>query len=65
LGKKQRHFDRVAEFKDRFRALPTHTLQSRLDTGILVKEAAIAIRELLEERKQGSQGPDSGGRHPA
>jgi hypothetical protein len=52
VGKRQRHFDRIAEFKERFRALPTTTLQRRLNAGMLVKEAAIALRELLKEREQ-------------
>jgi hypothetical protein len=54
VGKRRRHFERIAEFKERFRLLPTETIRRRLNTGMLQKEAAIALRELLEERKQES-----------
>src|SRR5204862_7541788 len=39
------------EFKERFRSLPTEAICRRLNTGMLQKEAAIALRELLEERE--------------
>jgi hypothetical protein len=51
VGKRQRHFELVAEFKEQFRSLPTKAIHQRLDTGMLQKEAAIALRELLEERE--------------
>ena len=54
LSKRERHFERVAEFKDRFRPLPTETIRRRLNIGILQTEAAIALRELLEERDPGA-----------
>lgn len=50
MGKRKWHFERIAEFKERFRDLSTEQIQQRLNTGMLQKEAAIALRELLEER---------------
>jgi hypothetical protein len=55
MGKRDHHFAKVAEYKDRFRRLSTETLHTRLRDfeGGLYKEAAIAIRELLDERERG------------
>ena len=50
MSKRERDFAEIATYKARFQALPTETLQARLATGSLFKAAAIAIRELLEER---------------
>jgi len=55
VGKRDRSFERVSEFKERFRSLPTDVIRARLDTGMLQKEAAIALRELLEERESGTE----------
>ena len=44
------HFERIAEFKQRFRNLPTASLIERMTGGGLYKEAAIALRELIKER---------------
>ena len=52
MSKRQQYFERIAEFKQRFENLPTDILKERITTGSLQKEAAIAIRELLEERKE-------------
>lgn len=38
------------EFKQRFEKLSTGDIRYRLSIGFLVKEAAIAYREILEER---------------
>jgi hypothetical protein len=50
MNKRQQYFERIAEFKHRFVNLPTEQLKKRITTGSLYKEAAIAIREILEER---------------
>jgi hypothetical protein len=50
MSKRVRRFDRIAEFKQRLGNLPTARLRERLNFGFLQKEAAIAIRELLEDR---------------
>ena len=55
MGKRERHFERIAEFKDRFRPLSTETIRRRLNVGMLQKEAAVALRELLEERESGAR----------
>ncbi len=52
MGKRMWHFERVAEFKQRFRGIPSQTLRDRLNGGMLEKEAAIALRELLDERER-------------
>lgn len=54
MPKRERHFDRVAEFKQRFSTLSTDELRSRLNFGALAKEAAIALRELLQAREIGA-----------
>jgi DNA-binding transcriptional regulator GbsR (MarR family) len=51
MAKQDQYFAKVNEFKERFRKLPTERLKAKLNTGYpLVKEAAVAVRELLEER---------------
>ena len=50
MGKREHYFAAIAEYKARFASLPTEKLQARLASGVLYKEAAIAIREILEER---------------
>ena len=55
VTKRNHHFQRIAEFKERFMNLPTATLVERANSGVLQKEAAIAIRELLEERRNSSE----------
>jgi hypothetical protein len=54
LPKRERHFDKVTEFKKRFSTLSTDKLRSRLNFGALAKEAAIALRELLRAREIGA-----------
>jgi hypothetical protein len=59
MGKRDHHFAKVAEYKERFRHLPTETIRDRLRDfgGGLYKEAAIALREVLEEReREGADG---------
>ena len=51
MGKREKHFEKVAEYKARFENLPTEKLRERLSFGKLIKEAAIAYRELIEERE--------------
>jgi hypothetical protein len=56
MGKREHYFQKIAEYKERFRKLPTEKIQHRLlaSGGCLYKEAAIALREFLEERSQES-----------
>jgi hypothetical protein len=49
------HFERIAEFKERFGGLPTATLIERMTSGALYKEAAIALRELIKERSDSAE----------
>jgi hypothetical protein len=53
-SKRRRYFDKVAEYKERFRRESSARLRRRLNTGSLYKEAAIAMREVLEERGEKS-----------
>ncbi|HXT14642.1 MAG TPA: hypothetical protein VN706_03385 [Gemmatimonadaceae bacterium] len=51
MSKRDHFLDHVADFKRRFNGTPTGKLLERMSTGVLQKEAAIAIRQLLEERR--------------
>ena len=51
MGKREKHFEKVAEYKARFEKLFTEKIREMLSHGKLIKEAAIAYRELLEERE--------------
>lgn len=51
MSKRDRYFEKVNEFKERFRHLTAAQLEQKLAFGALVKEAAVAARELLEERQ--------------
>ena len=55
MGKRERHFERVARYREQFRRLSTEVIRYRLINfgTALHKEAAIALRELLEEREGG------------
>ena len=50
MNKRQRNFQKILEYKQRFQKLPSETIRYRLGIGSLVKEAEIAYREILEER---------------
>jgi predicted DNA-binding protein len=52
MSKQDQYFRKIAEYKERLRNLSTETLKGRLGSSFLYKEAAIAIRELIEEREQ-------------
>lgn len=52
MNKQERYFQKIAEYKERFRHFSTEKIRHRLLNGYLYKEAAIALRELLEEREQ-------------
>jgi hypothetical protein len=52
MKKQERYFQKIAEYKKRFRHFSTEKIKSRLLNDYLYKEAAIALRELLEERQQ-------------
>ena len=49
MKKQQRHFSKVAEYRERFENLPTEKI-IRLYSHTMIKEAAIAYREILQER---------------
>jgi hypothetical protein len=52
-SKRAQYFGRVKKYKGRFTDLPSEVLRSRLERGSLYKEAAVASREILEERSKG------------
>ena len=52
MNKHARNFERIKEYSDRFRSTPTEKLVERYRFGSLIKEAQIAIREVLEERNE-------------
>jgi hypothetical protein len=49
MKKQQRHFSKVEEYRERFEKLPTEKIIG-LFSDTLIKEAAIAYRESLQER---------------
>ena len=51
MGKREKYFEKVAEYKSRFEKLPTEKIREMLSHRKLIKEAAIAYRELIEERE--------------
>jgi len=53
MSKQKQYFQKITDYKERFREMTTEELRQRLQShGIsLYKEAAIALRELLEERE--------------
>ena len=64
MGKHERHYQKVAEYKERFRHLSTELIRYRLNhfREAMYKEAAIALRELLEERERESASPGPDGK---
>jgi hypothetical protein len=50
MDKRERHFERIRESKERLGKHPNEWLLERFRFGSLTKEGAIAIRELLVER---------------
>ena len=54
MGKRERHFQKISELKEKYEHLSTDAIRYRLNVfgTTLVKEAAIALRRLLEEREQ-------------
>ena len=59
MGKREKYFEKVAEFKARFAELTNDQLERKLAVGSLVKEASVAVRELLRERAEQQQGSES------
>jgi hypothetical protein len=51
MNKQAQYFAKVAEYKERFRQLPTAVLRARLAGGSLYKEAQVALREVIAERE--------------
>ena len=58
MQKRQHHFAKVQEYKERFSKEPSERLTARLRDFRLIKEAAIAIREVLAERGVKDGTPD-------
>jgi hypothetical protein len=50
MQKRNRHFKKVQEYKERFAKLPTEQIVRTLRDDRLTKDAAIAYREILKER---------------
>lgn len=50
MNKREKHFLKIEEFKERFRKLPTEKIIYRIQNASLTKEGAIAYREVLAER---------------
>ncbi len=52
MSKRDRHFQRIEEYKERFRSLSTEKIKYRLTDfeTALYPEARIALRQLLKER---------------
>lgn len=51
MGKRDKYFEKISEYKARFEKLPTEKIREMLSHGKLIKEAAIAYREILDERE--------------
>ena len=49
-SKKDRHFERVERYKERYRQWDSEKLRTLATKGPLIKEAAIALQEVLQER---------------
>ena len=52
MSKRAADLERIREYKERFRSMSLDHLQRRLATGALYKEAAVAIRQLIEEKQK-------------
>ena len=50
MNKRERYFQKILEFKRRFRELSSDIIRDRLLYGSLTKEAQIAYQKVLEER---------------
>ena len=50
MNKRERYFQKILEFKRRFRELSSDIIRDRLLYGSLTKEAQIAYQEVVEER---------------
>ena len=50
--KTQKYFQKVQEYKDRFQNMTVEKLRQKERTGYLIKEAAVAIRKLIEEKQK-------------
>jgi len=55
MGKREKHFEKVAEYKARFQSSSTEEIRRRLSFGSLIKEARIALREIFQERESEGQ----------
>lgn len=51
MEKRKKHFEKIEKVKERLKNVPTETLRLRLSGGYLLKEGAIAVREVITERE--------------
>lgn len=52
MNKKEKDLARIEEFRNRFETLSVEELKEKLAKGFLLKEAAVAIKQLLKEKDQ-------------
>ena len=52
MGKRVKDFQKIEEYKTRFKDDSLEKLRKKLNAGFLYKEAAVAIKELIEEKEQ-------------
>ena len=50
MSKRSKKYKQIEERKEQYRKLSSEDIKKRLSFGILIKEAQIAYREMLEER---------------
>lgn len=50
MKKRERYFQKVEEYKERFRHLSTEKILHNISLGPTIKEALVAYREVLAER---------------
>jgi len=51
MNKQQRSFKQIETYKNRFRRLETNVIRKRMTESSLIKEAEIALKQVLEERE--------------
>ena len=51
MSKHQRDLKKIDEYRERFRDLSIEQIEKRLSFDSLVKEAAIALKQLLKEKE--------------
>ena len=51
MTKKSKKYEQIEAYKEKYRQLSSDEIKKRLSFGSLIKEAQIAYREILEERR--------------